>query len=163
MTIQCFWNMKPYWRLLWSDEGLFLMEQARERLGRTALSGWSPETGFYDWWAVAKFFGSKYSFLFFKGSPEFVVAYMYAFAGVLLLYAAGVATRITGVIAMVMMVSVYNRNAVYLEGTDVVYKVFWFILIFARTGHAWSFDNWLRCKILRARGKLQERGEPPDP
>ncbi|MEZ4383554.1 MAG: hypothetical protein R3A79_19645 [Nannocystaceae bacterium] len=163
MTIQCFWNMKPYWRLLWSDEGLFMMEEARERLGRTALSGWSPEAGFYDWWAAAKFFASKYSFLFFKGSPEFVSAYMYAFAGVLLLYAAGVATRVTGLLSMVMMVSVYNRNAIYLEGTDVVYKVFWFILIFARAGHAWSFDNWLRCKILRARGKLQEVGEPPDP
>ncbi|HGG57653.1 MAG TPA: hypothetical protein ENK31_07650, partial [Nannocystis exedens] len=64
MTIQCFWNMKPYWRMLWSDEGIFLMEEARSRLGRTSLSGWNPEEGFYDWWAVAKFFWSKYSFFF---------------------------------------------------------------------------------------------------
>jgi len=159
MTIQCFWNMKPYWRMLWSDEGIFLMEEARSRLGRTSLSGWNPEEGFYDLWALAKFFWSKYSFFFFKGTPEFVVAYMYAFAGVLLLYAAGVATRITGVISMVMMCSIYNRNSLYLEGTDTVYRVFWFLLIFAKTGHAWSFDNWLRCRILRRRGVLQEPGE----
>ncbi|MCA9636191.1 MAG: hypothetical protein KC420_09220 [Myxococcales bacterium] len=163
MTIQCFWNMKPYWRMLWSDEGLFMMEAARERLGRGALQGWSPEEGFFDLWAVAKFFWSKYSFFFLKGSPEFVNAYMYAFAGVLLLYAAGVASRVTGLISMVMMCSIYDRNALYLEGTDTVYRVFWFILIFAKTGHAWSFDNWLRCRILRARGKLQEIGAPPDP
>lgn len=163
MTIQCFWNMKPYWRMLWSDEGIFLLEEARERLGRTSLSGWSSEDGFYDWWAIAKFFWSKYSFFFFKGSPEFVTAYMYAFAGVLLLYAAGVASRITGVLSMVMMCSIYNRNSLYLEGTDTVYRVFWILLIFCKTGHAWSFDNWLRCRILRRRGKLQEIGEPPDP
>ncbi|MEZ4449764.1 MAG: hypothetical protein R3B09_09800 [Nannocystaceae bacterium] len=163
MTIQCFWNLKPYWRLLWSDEGLFTMEVMRERIGRTSLSGWSPSDGFFDLWALAKFFWSKYSFFFLKGSPQFVEAYMYAFAGVLLLYAAGVWSRITGLLSVIMMCSVYNASALYLEGTDTVYRVFWFILVFARTGHAWSFDNWLRCRRLRKQGRLQEPGEPPSP
>ncbi|HRI11277.1 MAG TPA: hypothetical protein PKW35_25840, partial [Nannocystaceae bacterium] len=163
MTIQCFWNMKPHWRFLWSDEGLYLLEEARQRLGRSALSGWTPEEGFFDLWAVARFFWGKFSFFFLEASPSFVNAYMYAFAGVLLLYAAGVASRITGLVSFVMMSSIYNHNALYLEGTDTVYRVFWFILIFARTGHAWSFDNWLRCWWLRRKGRLQEPGEAPRP
>ena len=163
MTIQCFWNMKPYWRFLWSDEGLYLLEEARQQLGRTALSGWTPETGFFDLWAVFRFFWGKYSFFFLEASPAFVEAYMYAFAGVLLLFAAGVATRITGLISFVMMSSIYNHNALYLEGTDTVYRVFWVILIFARTGHAWSVDNWLRCRWLARRGRLQRPGEPARP
>jgi len=63
------------------------------------------------------------------------------------------------------MSSVYNRNALYWEGTDTVYRVFWLILLFAKTGHAWSFDNWLRCRRLRKRGLLEtSHGEgPPDP
>jgi hypothetical protein len=163
MTIQCFWNLKPYWRMLWSDEGIYLLEEARQRLGRSALSGWTPEDGFFDLWAVARFFWGKYSFFFLEASPAFVNAYMYAFFGVLLLFAAGVASRITGLISFVMMTSVYNHNALYMEGTDTVYRVFWFILLFGKTGHAWSVDNWLRCWWLRRRGALASPEDPAAP
>ncbi|HEY8377900.1 MAG TPA: hypothetical protein VIK91_15495, partial [Nannocystis sp.] len=54
MTIQCFWNLRPYWRMLWSDEGLYDVDEARSRFGSSALSGWTPEDGFLDHWAVLK-------------------------------------------------------------------------------------------------------------
>ena len=37
MTIVNFLNMAPYWRFLWSDEGIFDMVYAQDRLGRTDL------------------------------------------------------------------------------------------------------------------------------
>ena len=163
MTIQCFWNLKPYWRMLWSDEGLFSAEDARSRMGGSSLSGWTPEDGFLDNWAVGKFLWGKHSVFFLDASPDAVETFMYLFFGVCLLYALGVLSRVTGVLAWLMMSSVYNHNALYLEGTDTVYRTFWFILLFCRTGAAWSVDNVVRCWWLRRRGKLQEVGNPPQP
>jgi hypothetical protein len=152
MTIQCFWNLKPYWRMLWSDEGLFDLDDARTRYGASALSGWTPDDGFLDNWAVLKYLWGKHSLFYFFSSPDGVELVMYGFFAVLLLYAAGVFSRVTGVIAWLLMCGVYNHNMLYLEGTDTVYRCLWWVLIFARTGDAWSFDNWLRCRRLRRRG-----------
>jgi hypothetical protein len=163
-TFLCFIELEPYWRMLWSDEGVFDMEYAQDRLGRTALRGWDPEEGFFDLWAVACFLWHKPSLHYIYGSPTFVYGYMIVFFLVLALYAAGVATRTMGVIAWLMMSGVYNRNSLYWEGTDTVYRCFWFILLFAKTGHAWSVDNWLRCRRLRKKGLLEDpHAPPPDP
>ena len=163
MTIQCFWNMKPHWRMLWSDEGLFDLEDARTRYGSAALSGWTPEDGFLDLWAVGKFLWGKHSPFYFFSDPAGVEWVMYGFFALLVLYAAGVLSRLTGVLCWLMLSGVYNHNMLYLEGTDTVYRCMWWILIFARTGDAWSVDNWWRCRRLRRRGRLQEAFEEPQP
>jgi hypothetical protein len=187
-TIFCFLNLFPYWRMLWSDEGVFDMAYAQDRLGRGALRAWTPEDGFFglhsgevffpyifgvdidlsfaerfeQWrlWSIGVFLWNKPSLHYFYGSPSFVVSYMIVFFTVLLLYTAGVFTRVMGVVAWLMMSGVYNRNALYWEGTDTVYRTFWFILLWGKTGHAWSFDNWLRCRRLRAQGRLDEAETP---
>jgi len=156
MTIQCFWNLKPYWRMLFSDEGLYTIEEARSRMGSASLAGWTPVDGFLDGWAPLKFLWGKHSVFFLDAAPDFVETYMYLFFAVLLLYAAGVLSRVTGLVAWLMMSSIYNHNALYLEGTDTVYRAFFFILLFARTGAAWSVDNLVRCWWLRRRGQLSE-------
>ncbi|MDC0718566.1 hypothetical protein [Nannocystis bainbridge] len=163
MTIQCFWNLHPYWRMLWSDEGLYDLDETRSRFGSSALMGWTPEDGFLDHWGVFKFLWGKHSLFYFWSAPDGVEWVMYAIFGVLLLYAAGVFSRLTGVLSWLLVCSVYNHNGLYLEGTDTVYRTLWWVLIFARTGDAWSFDNWVRCKLLRRAGKLQEVGEPAQP
>jgi len=152
MTLVCFLNLAPYWDMLLSDEGVFDLEYAQDRMGRTALRGWSHEEGFFDVWAVLCFLWNKPSLFYIYGSPAFVAGYMAAFFAVLLLYAAGVCSRVTGVLSWLLMSGIYNRNSLYWEGTDTVYRAFWFILLFAKTGHAWSFDNWWRCRRQRAQG-----------
>ena len=163
MTIQCFWNLRPHWRMLWSDEGLFDADDARTRFGSAALSGWTPEDGFLGPWAFGKFLWGKHSPFYFFTDPAGVEWVMYGFFALLLVYAAGVLSRVTGVLCWLVMSGIYNHNALYLEGTDTVYRCVWWILIFARTGDAWSVDNWLRCRRLRKRGKLQEPFEAPQP
>jgi hypothetical protein len=158
MTIQCFWNLEPYWRMLWSDEGIFLMDQARERLGRTEMRGWTTEDGFLGWWGVWRFVWGKQSLLYIHGHPDFVRTYLWVFLINLGLYAAGFRTRITGVVCWFLMIGIYNRNALYLEGTDTVYKVFWVLLILAPTGRAWSIDNYVRVWRERRRQRLDQRG-----
>lgn len=160
MTFICFVNLEPYWRMLWSDEGIFDMVYAQDKLGRSALRGWTPDEGFFDLWSLACFLWSKPSLFYFWGSPDFVIGYMVAFFGFLTLFCFGVFSRITGVICWFMMMGIYHRNALYWEGTDTVYKCFWFILIFAKTGHAWSVDNWWRCRRLRKKGRLENPDAP---
>jgi hypothetical protein len=162
MTFVCFVNLEPYWRLLWSDEGIFDLAYAQDRMGRAALRGWDPDEGFYDTWAILNFLWNKPSLFYFWGSPAFVVAHMWAFFFVLLLYGMGVWTRATGILAWFLMSGIYNRNALYWEGTDTVYRAFWFILLFARTGHAWSVDNWWRCLWLKKRGRLEDPDATPE-
>jgi hypothetical protein len=143
-TFQCFWNLRPYWRMLWSDEGIFDLELARQRLGRVELSGWTELDGFLDGWAVARFLWGKQSLFYFHGSPDFVVGYMVVFFLVLALYMIGFRSRLTGIVALLMMNGIYNRNGLYLEGTDTVYRTGFFLMLFARVDAAWSIDNWLR-------------------
>jgi hypothetical protein len=156
-TIGCFWNLEPYWHMLWSDEGVFTLAEARQRLGRTAMSGWSVEAGFFDWWAVAKFIWTKPTLWLLRGEPEYVDLLMWVYFGLLVLYGIGFRTRVTGLLCWMALNHIYGRNALYLEGTDTVYRVLWFLVIFARTDRAWSVDNWLR--RLRTRNQ-PEVGEP---
>ena len=180
MTLICFLNLEPYWRMLWSDEGIFDLAYAQDKLGRQALRGWLPPEGdvgvgtvleaivtldptplgFFDWWAVVCFLWNKPSLFYMAGSPDFVVGYMVVFFIVLMMYTLGFRSRFTGVIAWLMMSGVYNRNALYWEGTDTVYRCFWWILLFAQTGKAWSIDNWLRCRKLGRKGRLEVAGAP---
>ncbi len=143
-TIQCFWNLEPYWRLLWSDEGMFTLVEAQQRLGRGALSGWTPQEGFFDGWALIKYFTKKHSIFLLHGSPAFVRLYLYVFTGFLLLFMVGFRSRVTGLFCWFMMHEIYNRNGVYLEGTDTVYRTMWLMVILAQTDRAWSVDNLLR-------------------
>ncbi|PRP91744.1 hypothetical protein ENSA5_53250 [Enhygromyxa salina] len=144
ITIQNFWNLNMHWRMLWTDEGLFTASETRSRLARTALSGWTEVDGFLDGWAVLKFFWGKYSLLFIDSDPVFVRVYLAILLIALVLFTIGFRTRITAVLAMLLINSLYNRNAVFLEGHDTVFRCTWFLVLFARTDAAWSVDNWLR-------------------
>ena len=156
MTLICFLNLEPYWRMLWSDEGIFDLAYAQDKLGRQALRGWTPDDGFFDVWGIVCFLWNKPSLFYMYGSPDFVVGYLAVFFVMLVLYMLGVFSRTTGVICWLMMSGIYNRNALYWEGTDTAYRCFWWILLFAQTGKAWSVDNWLRCRRLRAKGRLED-------
>lgn len=160
ITIQNFWNLNMHWRMLWTDEGMFTGDETRKRLGRSALSGWTELDGFFDHWALVKFFWGKYSLLFIDSSPSFVIGYLIALYVVLLLFTIGFRTRVTSVIAMLLVNSLYNRNAVYLEGHDTVFRCMWFMILFARTDAAWSVDNWIR--LRRERWLRRRLGPQPN-
>jgi hypothetical protein len=144
ITIQNFWNLNMHWRMLWSDEGMFTAAEAHKRLGRSSLTGWSEVEGFFDHWALLKFFWGKYSLLYLNSEPNFVIGYLAVMFVVLVLFTIGWRTRVTAVVAMLLINSLYNRNAVYLEGHDTVFRCMWFMILFARTDEAWSVDNWIR-------------------
>lgn len=158
ITIQNFWNLLMHWRVLWTDEGMFTLDEIQKRYGRKPLAGWTEVDGFLDGWGVLKFFWGKMCLLYLDSSPEFVALYLALLFGALALFTIGFRTRVTGWLCLLLIFSLYNRNSVYLEGHDTVFKCVWFATVFAKTGEAWSVDNWFRCWRERRFKRLAERG-----
>ncbi len=152
MTMLLFINMAPHWRFLWSDEGLYTLAEAQDSIGNTALRGFSPATGFFDAAALWHFITSKPSAFVLNTSPAFVTAYLWVFLLMMFAYTVGLWSRVTGVVGWVMMLAIYQHHGLFMEGTDVVYRCFWFLLLFARTGHAYSLDNLWRLRRAHKRG-----------
>jgi hypothetical protein len=151
---------------LFTDEGIFSTDTARELLAREQFAGHGrpgEPAGFFDGAAVLEFLkGPKYSLLFFWDSPAAFYAQFAAFAAVTTAFMLGWRTRLMGVLGWLLMLSITQRNPLYMEGTDLVYDCFFFYLILSQCGHAYSVDNWLRCRRLARAGQLSVPGGPGD-
>jgi hypothetical protein len=85
---------------------------------------------------------------------------MAAFEFFMLAFIVGWQTKWTKWVAWFLFHSIILRNSIYWEGTENVYRAFFFLLCLSRCGSAYSVDNWLRCRRLRKAGKLSEPGGP---
>ncbi|MEM6989840.1 MAG: HTTM domain-containing protein [Myxococcota bacterium] len=153
-----------YAGFLFSDEGILPAELARQTMARAQFAGYGhapgEPAGFFDLEAFAQFVtGPKFSLLFFWDSPTAVWVHVAAFEVAALCLLVGFKTRASAVACFVLMTSLFDRNRLFWEGTDVVIRVFFVYLLFARSGHAWSVDNWRRCRRLSRAGRL--RGSDP--
>ncbi|NVB36259.1 hypothetical protein G6O69_00345 [Pseudenhygromyxa sp. WMMC2535] len=160
-------GMWEFFGFLFTDEGIFTADVARQVFAREQFAGYGdglrpddPE-GFYDLAAVWEFLkGPKYSLLFFWDSPTAFWIHLIAFEVSALMLMIGFRTRLFGVLTWFLMNSILVRNSLPWEGTEVVFRVMLAYLILARSGHAYSVDNWLRCRKLRKQGRLSERDGP---
>ena len=163
-------NINGMWELfgfLFTDEGIFPADVARHIFAKHQFAGYGdgltpddPE-GFYDaaaWWQFLR--GPKYSLLFFWDSPSFFWAHLIAFEVSAVLFMIGFRTRLFGFLTWFLMNSILVRNSLPWEGTEGVYRVMLTYLVLARSGHAYSVDNWLRRRKLKAQGRLSERDGP---
>lgn len=156
-----------YWTMLFTDEGIFPADVARQVHASGQFAGYgdgfsedSP-AGFFDARAVWEFLkGPKYSLLYFWDSPTAFWIHMVAFQLCALMFVIGFRTRLMGVLTFFLMNSIFFRNHLFWEGTELVYRVYLAYLICGRSGHAYSVDNWLRCRKLRKQGLLSERDGP---
>lgn len=160
-------GMWEFFGLLFTDEGIFTADVARQVFAAKQFEGFGDgfgeddPWGFFDLAAVARFLaGPKYSLLFFWDSPAFFWGHMVAFWIASAAFLVGFKTRLSGVLTWFLMNSILQRNHLAWEGTEIVYRCFLVYLVLARSGHAYSVDNWLRCRRLRRAGRLSERGTP---
>jgi hypothetical protein len=157
------WELFPY---LFTDEGLFVTDVAREVMAREQFEGFGnglgdDPVGFFGWagfWQWLR--GPKYSLLFFDSTPTFFWIHLWAFELAMALFIVGWQTRFTKWVAWFLFHSITLRNTVYWEGTENVYRCFFFYVCLSRCGHAYSVDNWLRCRRLRRAGRLSEPDGP---
>jgi hypothetical protein len=158
-------GMWEFFEYLYTDEGIFTTDVARQVFAKEQFAGFGDGLreddpwGFYDLEGLWQFMrGPKYSLLFFWDSPAFFWAHLWAFEISGLLFLVGYRTRMFGVLTWLLMNSILVRNHLAWEGTEIVYRVMLAYLLLARSGHAYSVDNWLRCRRLRREGRLSERG-----
>ncbi len=157
-----------YFRFLFTDEGIFMTDVGRQVFASHQFAGFGDgfgdePYGFFSAAAIYQFFlGPKYSLLFFWDSPQAFAIHQWVFYLFTALFMIGWRTRTTGVISLLLFNSIVLRNHLFWEGTELVYRVFFFYLIVSRCGHAYSVDNWLRCRKLRKQGLLSEPGGPGD-
>ena len=158
--------------MLFTDEGIFTADVARQVHASAQFQGFGDGLtedspwGFFDVWGVLEFLkGPKYSLLYFWDSPTAFWIHMIAFQLCAVLFMIGFRTRLMGVLTFFLMNSIFFRNHLFWEGTELVYRVFLAYLICAKSGYAYSVDNWLRCQeaaqagvAVRARRAGQWRG-----
>ncbi len=140
---------------LFTDEGIFTTDVARHLFGGAQYAGvgdgigpGEPE-GFFDaaaWWRFLQ--GPKFSLLFFFDTPTAYWCHLAAFDIACICFLLGFRTRFFGLCTLVLLHSFYVRNHLHWEGED-IYRTFALYLCFARCGHAYSLDNWLRCRRLK--------------
>ncbi|MBC8072011.1 MAG: hypothetical protein IAG13_27035 [Deltaproteobacteria bacterium] len=164
-----------YFTFLFTDEGIFTADVARQVHAPAQFKGFGDgfteeePWGFFDVWGVIEFLkGPKWSLLYFYDTPTAFWIHMAAFYAVATSFVLGFRTRVMGVLTFLLMNSIFFRNHLFWEGTELVYRVFFAYLLCAKSGHAYSIDNWLRCRKLRKQGLLSERdgdgggaGTPP--
>ena len=163
-------NINGMWDVftfLYTDEGIFPADVARQVFASNQFAGFgdgmvdAEPWGFFDaaaWWEFLK--GPKWSLLFFWDSPRAFWIHLFAFEVVAVCFIIGFRTRLMGVLTWFLMNSILTRNSLGWEGTEIVYRTVLVYLVLARSGHAYSVDNWLRCRKLRKQGRLSERGGP---
>ncbi len=165
----CICNINDLWEyfeFLFTDEGIFLSDAARQLVASGQFKGFgdgigNDPAGFFDAAAWLEFLkGQKYSLLYFYDTPRAMWIQMLAFYAVTVAFMVGWRTRLMGVLSFMLMNSFFLRNHLFWEGTELVYRVFFFYLLLAKSGHAYSVDNWLRTRKLRKQGLLSERDGP---
>jgi hypothetical protein len=159
-------DLWEYFTMLFTDEGVFFSDVARQVFASGQFQGYGDgigddPKGFFDAQGLLLFLkGQKYSLLFFWDTPQAWWIQWAIFHLVTVLFMVGWRTRLMGVLSFLLMNSIFLRNQLFWEGTELVYRVFFVYLIAARSGHAYSVDNWLRCRKLRKQGLLSERDGP---
>ncbi len=162
-------NINGLWELfhyLFTDEGLFFADVAQEVFAKDQFEGFGDGVGggprgFFDWAAVVEFIkGPKFSLLFFWDSPTAFWLHLAGFWLACTCLIVGYKTKYAKWATFILFNSIILRNQVFWEGTENVYRCFLFYLCLSRCGAAYSVDNWLRCRRLRAQGLLSERDGP---
>jgi hypothetical protein len=131
-------------RFLFTDEGIWLTDQARKNYGGKLGTLWDPEHGFQYWHGIFVAMWDKFTILHFRSDPTFVFTIyglMFTSVGLMIF---GVWTRWTTILAWVLVESLYRYSPVFYTGGDTVTRVFLFLGMFARWGEAYSFDSWRR-------------------
>jgi hypothetical protein len=166
-TIANVQGLREHFRFLFTDEGIFTADVARQVHAAAQFEGFGdgfgPDDpwGFFDLEAFGLFlWGPKWSLLYFWDSPTFFYGHLAAFYLSAFFLMIGLWSRTNAVLTFLLMNSLFFRNHAFWEGTDLVYRCFGFYLLLSRCGHAYSVDNWLRCRRLRKQGLLSERGGP---
>jgi hypothetical protein len=135
-------GLAEHFAFLFTAEGLFTGAEARAVFSSDSIV--APQSFLYRW-------DSRDAFWIHLALLECCAC----------LFMVGAWTRVSGVLTLVLMDSLFSRNRVFWEGTELVFRVFLVYLVCSRCGEAYSVDRWRRAR--RSPGVLPLRGIPAWP
>jgi len=131
-------------RYLFTDDGMWLNDNARKLYGAGLKNKWDPVHGFEHWYDVFVLLWGKFTPLHLRSDPPFVFALYTLMLLSLTLMILGVRTRITTITSFLLVETFYRYSPIFFTGGDTVIRVFMFLSIFVRWGEAYSIDAWRR-------------------
>jgi hypothetical protein len=138
--------------ILFTDEGLYTTELARQKYGARLRTLWDPELGFQKWSDIFDALWSKFTVLHLRSDPPFVYALYGTMLVTNLLMIVGFWTRTMTFITWLLAAQIYNYTPIFLTGGDTALRVMFFLALFLRWGEAYSIDS------IRRRRKAVEAG-----
>jgi hypothetical protein len=136
-------GLLPLERELFTDEGLWLTEQARAS-ARPLATLWDPVEGFERPWDLLRALGGSFSILHFRSDPLFVAAIWGVLLAALALMTAGLWTRWSTLAAWLAMHQLYGYGSIFFSSADHAIRAFLFLAVFWHWGEACSVDSWRR-------------------
>jgi len=148
----------PLATYLFSDEGLLPSAAVPEVFDGPERYADGPP----DAWAWLQYvMGGRWSLLAFRDDPTFVHAHVAALAVACVGLTIGCWTRTCAVLVWLLLASLLRRGNAHWGGEQ-VFTGFAFVLMFARSGAAYSVDAWRRARALARDQRLDLREGPGD-
>jgi len=155
-------EIAPLTIYLFSDEGLLPSAAVPQVMGGRAKGILGD--GVRDLGSLLHYLASgRWSWLHFWDTPLAAQLHVAALAVASAALMIGWRTRLAGACAWLLLAGLLRRGDVHWGGEQVLISLL-FPLMLARSGAAFSVDNWRRCRRLRRRGLLDEGrgvGQPP--
>lgn len=133
-------------RFLFTDEGLYLTDMARERFGDRLRKVWDPEHGFESIPMTVGLLASKWTVLHMRSDPPLVWGVFAATMAANVAMIVGWRTRLTTLLTFIGVMQIYNYSPIWYAGGDTVMRTMIFLGLFCRWGEAYSIDTWRRRK-----------------
>lgn len=142
------WPMNPLEfsvaKFLFTDEGLWMTDMARQNYGGQLRELYDPVHGFEHWYDPFKAMWGKFTFLHLRSDPPFAMTLYIVMLGSIVSMIVGFRTRMATIVAFILVESFYRYSPIFYTGGDTVVRVFLFLGMFSRWGEAYSVDSWLR-------------------
>ena len=145
--ITVFWTVADllmWGRFLFTDEGLYLTDMARDRFGDRLKTVWDAEHGLESIPMTIGLLASKWTVLHIRSDPPFVWGVFGATLGANLAMILGWRTRLMTVLTFFGVMQIYNYSPIWYAGGDTVARTMIFLGLFCRWGEAYSVDTWRR-------------------
>ena len=150
------WPMNPLEfsvaKFLFTDEGLWMTDMARQNYGGQLRELYDPVHGFEHWYDPFKAMWGKFTFLHLRSDPPFAMTLYIVMLGCIVSMIVGFRTRMVTIVAFILVESFYRYSPIFYTGGDTVVRVFLFLGMFSRWGEAYSVDSWLRRRKAVLRG-----------
>lgn len=136
----------PDLRTFFTDEGIWLPEQARAQFARELSHRFDAQEGFESFLGFLHAALDSFSVLHLRADPPFVTAIWSVMMVALALMTVGLFTRTATLCAWLAMHQLYGFSTIFFSSADFAIRSFFFLALFLRWGEVYSLDALRRSR-----------------